>query len=75
MPPPVLLVVRRMPELAVAIRAREARQVRVDQHVIVEAVLAREHGSAPPALVRLDTFTKNNIFIKKNQNPDSGGSD
>lgn len=53
-PPPVLLVVRRVAELPVAVGAREARQVGVDQHVVVERVLAREDGAAAPALVRLD---------------------
>ena len=51
-PPPVLLVVGRMAELAVTVGAREARQVGVYEHVIVQAVLPCEYGTASSAFVR-----------------------
>ena len=44
-----------MAELASALDAREAAEVFVDQHVVVEAVLARERVLANEAQVGLDS--------------------
>jgi hypothetical protein len=49
--PPVLLEVAGMAELPAALRAREPGRIGVDQQVVVEAVLPREHGLALAALV------------------------
>lgn len=43
-----------MPKLLAAIGAGEARLILVYEHVILEAVSAREDGTADSALVRLD---------------------
>ncbi len=52
MPPEVLLVVRGVAELLAALVAGEPHLVVVDEHVVVEAVLAGEGGRALGALVR-----------------------
>ena len=62
-PPPVLLVMRRMPELAVAIRAGESGQIGMDEHVIIQTMLPCENGTAPTTLVWLDSYYPNYITI------------
>lgn len=44
----------RVSKLAAALGAREATEVVVDEHVVVEAVLARERATAQQTHVRLD---------------------
>lgn len=63
MPPTVFLVVRRMTKLAMTIRTSEARQVGMDQHMIVEAVLTSKDGTTPSALVRLNPLKINSIYL------------
>jgi len=58
--PAVLLEVRRVAELPAAVQASEARLVRVNQHVIVQGMLASEGSPADAALVRLNTCHKQN---------------
>ena len=48
-PAPVLLEVGGVPELPAAVSAGEARLVGVDEQVVVEGVLPREHGGADGA--------------------------
>ena len=55
-PPAVLLVMRRMSELAMTIRTGESRQIGVDEHVIVQAVLPCENGTAATTLVWLNSY-------------------
>jgi hypothetical protein len=53
-PPTMFLVVRWMTKLAMTIGTSEARQVGMNQHVIVEAMLASEDGTTPSAFVRFN---------------------
>ena len=55
------LEVAGVPELATAVLAGEAALVVVDEHVVVEAVLACERGVTDQAHKRLDACRKPNI--------------
>ena len=55
------LEVAGVPELAAAVLAGEAALVVVDEHVVVEAVLACERGVTDQAHKRLDACRKPNI--------------
>ena len=55
-PASVLLEVAGVPELPAAVLARESRLVGVDEHVVVERVLTREHRLAHSALVGTDAW-------------------
>ena len=53
-PSTMFLVMRWVTELTMTIWASESRQVGVDQHMVIETMLASEDGSTSSAFVWLD---------------------
>lgn len=66
-PPTMFLVMRWMAKLAMAIGTSEAGQVGMNQHMIVEAMLASENGTTPSTFVRLNPFKVKSIRLFKSK--------